>query len=153
MQKILVALSALSLGLASCSTNNVTEDDSIKKYFDEQNVIGTFGQFDNTRGEFTIYNLARFADTAFLPAQTFDVVNAMIALETGEVQNDSAVLIMSHDKPREPVEPMDSVSRCEDLPMYAAFRANCLPFFSAARIRNRQGKNAILAGFIRLWPA
>ena len=70
MRKILVALSALSLGLASCSTNNVTEDDSIKKYFDEQNVTGTFGQFDNTRGEFTIYNLARFADTAFLPAQT-----------------------------------------------------------------------------------
>ena len=129
MRKILVALGVLSLGLVSCSPNNVIEDDSLKKYFDEQQVTGTFGLFDNTRGEFTIYNLARFADTAFLPAQTFDIVNAMIGLETAQVRDDSAVLITTDFLLRDPGEPKDSVVPCENLAMYEAFRTNCSFFF------------------------
>src|SRR5688572_29508688 len=126
MRKITVVLCVLSLILFGCSPNNVIEDNSIKKYFDEQNVTGTFGQFDNTRDEFTIYNLARFADTAFLPGGTFDIVNAMIALEAGVLQNDTSLFVknvigltlFATDNP------------CDTgLILRQAFRLNCTPFF------------------------
>ena len=54
--------------ITSCSPNNVKTDDSLKKYFDEKQVTGTFGLYDNGTGQFTIYNLSRFKDSAFLPA-------------------------------------------------------------------------------------
>ena len=121
MRKITVVLSVLSLILFGCSPNNVIEDNAIKKYFDEQNVTGTFGQFDNTRGEFTIYNLARFADTAFLPGGTFDIVNGIIALEAGVLPNDTNTInINSNLRPTFAVE-----SPCDTgLTLRAAFRSN-----------------------------
>jgi beta-lactamase class D len=126
MRKILAVLGVLSLGLFGCSPNNVNEDDSIKQYFDEQNVTGTFGQFDNTRGEFTIYNLARFADTAFLPAASFDVVNAMIALETGVITNDTNAFIHRIHFARVFAEGEEN---CDSMSMRVAFRSNCTPYF------------------------
>jgi len=61
--------------LNSCTSNNVTADDSLKKYFDQYQVTGTFGMYDNGHAQFTIYDLHRFADSAYLPASTFKIVN------------------------------------------------------------------------------
>ena len=72
--KTFLSILALTFLLGSCTQNNVTEDDSLKQYFDAAGVAGTFGMFDNGQGHFTIYNLKRFRDSAYLPAATFDIV-------------------------------------------------------------------------------
>ena len=77
---------------ASCSQNNVNEDASLKKYFDAAGVGGSFGLFDNGQGSFTIYNLLRFRDSAQSPAGTFDIVQSLIAIQTGVVKDDTALI-------------------------------------------------------------
>ena len=86
--KTLISILALTFLMASCSQNNVTEDDSLKQYFDAAGVTGTFGMFDNGQGHFTIYNLKRFRD-AYLPAQTFDIIQSLVGIQTGVVKDDS----------------------------------------------------------------
>lgn len=85
-------LFAGSLFLLACNTNNVNQDNSLKKYFDEAGVTGTFGIFDNAQGQFTIYNLLRFRDSAYLPASTFKIFNSLAALGTGVVFSDTVVV-------------------------------------------------------------
>ena len=109
-------LAAIVILIAACSPNNVEEDDSLKKYFDEHKLTGTFGLFDNARGKFNIYDLQKFKDSTYLPASTFKIVNSLIALETGRVKDDSTVLIWNGIT-------WPTVPACNaDLPMYKAFR-------------------------------
>jgi len=82
----------LVLLVAACSQNNVTVDNSFKKYFDSAGVNGSFGLFDNGQGKFTIYNLNRFRDSTYLPAGTFDIVQGLIGVQTGLVKDDSSLL-------------------------------------------------------------
>jgi beta-lactamase class D len=106
----------------SCSPNNVAQDDSLKKYFDEQHVIGCFGLFDNGTGDFAIYNLKRFRDTGFVPASTFKIVNSLIGIQTGRVQDSSTVI------------PWDGIKRPvaewnQDLTMKQAFYYSSVPWY------------------------
>jgi len=78
--------------LAGCTQGNVTEDDSLKQYFDAAGVGGCFGMFDNGQGHFTVYNLHRYRDSSYLPAGTFDILQSLIAVQTGVVKDDSAVI-------------------------------------------------------------
>jgi beta-lactamase class D len=108
--------------LSSCSSNNVTEDDSLKKYFDSAGVTGCFGMFDNGRGDFTIYNLNRYRDSAYLPASTFKIVNSLIGIETGVISDEKMVI------------KWDSVTRWnpdwnKDLTMEEAFRVSAVPYY------------------------
>ena len=82
----------LAVFFTACSQNNVTEDSSLKKYFDSAAVSGSFGLFDNGQGHFTIYNLPRFRDSAYLPAATFDMLQSLIGVQTGLVKDDSALI-------------------------------------------------------------
>jgi len=77
---------------AGCSTNNVTVDNSPQKYFDSAGVKGTFGLYDNGQGHFTIYNLARFRDSAYPPGATFDVLQSLVAVQTGAAANENSPL-------------------------------------------------------------
>jgi beta-lactamase class D len=118
----------------ACSVNNAKEDDSLAPLFNKYKVQGTFGMFDNGSGEFTIYNLSRFRDTAYLPASTFKVVNALIGLETGRVKDSAAVI------------KWDSVNRNiqewnQDLPMYKAFEYSAVPWFQ--ELARRIGKDTM----------
>jgi len=90
--KTFLSILAVALLLTSCTQNNVTEDDSLKQYFDAAGVAGTFGMFDNGQGHFTLYNLKRFRDSAYLPASTFDILLSLIGIQTGVVKDDSAVI-------------------------------------------------------------
>ena len=108
--------------LFSCSVNNTREDKSLSKYFDQNQLQGTFALFDNGTGEFTVYNMNRYRDSAYLPASTFKIVNSLIGIETGVVK-DSAMVI-----------PWDGVVRNipewnRDLKMHEAFRYSCVPWF------------------------
>jgi len=134
MSRSLFALLFISFFVVSCSHNNVTEDKSLKKYFDSAGVAGCFGLFDNGQGHFTIYNLERFRDSAFLPASTFKIVNSLIGLQTGIAKDDSMVI------------PWDHVIRSrpewnQDLTMKQAFRVSCVPWFQ--ELARRIGKDTM----------
>lgn len=81
-----------SLLIFSCSPNNVTIDNDLKKHFDDNKVEGCFAIYDNGKNEFTIYNLERYRDSAFTPASTFKIVNTMIGLKTGKIFNEKEVI-------------------------------------------------------------
>jgi beta-lactamase class D len=122
MRCLLCALCFVALVFTSCSPNNVAQDNSLKTYFDEQHVYGCFGLFDNGTGNFAIYNLKRFRDSAFLPASTFKIVNSLIGIQTGRVQDSSTVI------------PWDGITRPikewnQDLTMMQAFRLSAVPWY------------------------
>ena len=83
----------IALLFTACSTNNVTVGDSMKQYFDSAGVRGDFGLLDNGQGHFTIYNLARFRDSAFVPGETFDIVLSLLAIQTGVAKDEHTYVI------------------------------------------------------------
>ncbi len=78
--------------ISSCSHNNVTIDNSLSKQFDSAGLTGAFGLFDNVQGHFTIYNLPRYRDSAYLPGGTFDIVSSLVGIQTGVVKDDSSLI-------------------------------------------------------------
>ena len=130
---LLILVAIIQFG-NSCSPNNVEEDDSLKKYFDENKVTGSFGLFDNAIGQFTIYKLQHFKDSAYLPASTFKIVNSLIGIETGRVKDDSTIIEWNGNP--------SIIPAChESLPMYKAFRFSCLPWFQ--ELARRIGKDTM----------
>jgi beta-lactamase class D len=120
--------------IQACSTNNVKQDKSLKKYFDENKVEGCFALMNNATGKFTVYNLARYRDSSYLPASTFKIVNSLIGLQTGKIVNDSMVI------------KWDGVKRWlddwnQDLTMYGAFRVSSLPYYQ--EVARRIGKDTM----------
>jgi beta-lactamase class D len=132
--RISCLLLLISFFLSSCTPNNVTTDDSLKKYFDQYHVTGTFGMLDNGHEQFTIYNLQRFADSAYLPASTFKIVNSLIGLQTGVISNEKMVI------------PWDGVVRPnadwnKDLTMEQAFKLSAVPYYQ--EVARRIGKDTM----------
>lgn len=118
----IVAAAVFSIMVISCSVNNATEDNEIRTYFDQHKVTGTFGLFNNGTGEFTIYNMSRFRDSAYLPASTFKIVNALIGIETGRVKDSSTIIRWDGIKREIP-------SWNQDLTMQKAFEYSAVPWF------------------------
>lgn len=119
------------LFFASCNSNDVTIDNSLKKFLDNNHVQGTFGLFNNQSGQFTIYNLTRFRDSAYLPASTFKIVNSLIGLEIGRISDEKMVI------------KWDGIKRSitdwnQDLTMQQAFKVSAVPYYQevARRIGN-----------------
>jgi beta-lactamase class D len=124
----------LFISLFSCSPNNVKIDQSLKKFFDENHVHGTFALLNNGTGEFTIYNLKRYRDSSYLPASTFKIVNSLIGLQTGVITNDSMII------------KWDGVKRWnndwnQDLSMYKAFRLSAAWYYQ--EVARRIGKDTM----------
>jgi beta-lactamase class D len=118
----LVFLIILLSGFASCSPNNVTINNDLKKFFDQNRVNGTFGILSNGSGDFTVYNLSRFKDSAYLPASTFKIVNSLVGLETGKITDEKMVI------------KWDGITRAipewnRDLTMADAFKFSAVPYY------------------------
>ncbi|WP_416440573.1 penicillin-binding transpeptidase domain-containing protein [Phnomibacter sp. MR] len=93
INKLIPALAiVVSIGMSACSTNNITQENELKKYFDSAKVEGCFGMFDNGQGQFTIYNMPRYRDSAYTPASTFKIFNSLVALGTGRIFSDTVVV-------------------------------------------------------------
>lgn len=127
-------ISAIALLLQACSPNNIKQDNSLKKYFEENKVDGCFALMDNATGKFTVYNLSRYRDSSYLPASTFKIVNSLIGLQTGKIVNDSMVI------------KWDGVKRSnedwnKDLTMYDAFRVSAVPYYQ--EVARRIGKDTM----------
>jgi beta-lactamase class D len=140
MRRIAFYLLPFSLYLIACSSNNVTEENSFKKYFDSAGVGGSFGLFDNASGQFTIYNLAAFKDSVYLPASTFKIVNSLVGIETGRISNENMVI------------KWDGVTRFfpngdtafawnRDLTMKEAFKVSAVPYYQ--EVARRIGKDTM----------
>lgn len=134
MRTFIAAFSILLILLSACSPNNVEVDDSLEKYFTDNKMTGCFGLFSNSSGNFTVYNLSRYRDSAYLPASTFKIVNSLIGLQTGKITNDSMVI------------PWDGIDRgraeCnKDMSMYEAFRLSCPPWYQ--ELARRIGKDTM----------
>lgn len=130
----IIALCLLPLAFAACSPNNVDEDKELEKYFTENKVTGCFGLFNNGSGRFTVYNLPRFTDSVYTPASTFKIINSLIGLETGRVQDTNTVI------------GWDGIDRgrpeCnKNMTMYEAFRLSCPPWYQ--ELARRIGKDTM----------
>ncbi|HMU44722.1 MAG TPA: penicillin-binding transpeptidase domain-containing protein [Chitinophagaceae bacterium] len=134
MKNILFPSLIIGLFLVSCSRNNVKQDDSLKKYFDENKVEGCFALMDNATGKFTVYNLSRYRDSSYLPASTFKIVNSLIGLQTGKIVNDSMVIKWDGVQRRVP-------EWNKDLTMYEAFRVSAVPYYQ--EVARRIGKDTM----------
>lgn len=124
----------------ACSSNNVTINNSFKKYFDDNHVTGAFGLFDNAQGHFTIYNLPGFKDSAYLPASTYKIVNSLIGIETGRISNEKMVIkwdgIVRTFPGGEPATAWN-----KDLTMEEAFKASAVPYYQ--EVARRIGKDTM----------
>ncbi|MBC7949909.1 MAG: class D beta-lactamase [Chitinophagaceae bacterium] len=119
---------------SSCSLNNVKTDESLKRYFDDNKVEGTFALMDNGTGKFTVHNLARYRDSSYLPASTFKIVNSLIGLQTGKITNDSMVI------------KWDGIKRFsedwnQDLTMFKAFRVSAVNYYQ--EVARRIGRDTM----------
>jgi beta-lactamase class D len=124
----------IASAFAACSPNNVKSDDSLKKIFDENKVTGTFGLFDNGQGNFTIYNVSRFKDSAYLPASTFKIINSLVGIETGRIVDEK--MIIKWDGVSRPVEAWN-----HDLTMTEAFKVSAVPYYQ--EVARRIGKDTM----------
>lgn len=97
----LIIVGLMILGNA-CSLNNITEKPAYKQYFEAEQVRGCFTLYNNANGEFYIYNLKRYADSTYLPSSTFNIVNGLIAIETGVVNNEKMNFIWDRNIRRFP---------------------------------------------------
>ncbi|MGE9310675.1 penicillin-binding transpeptidase domain-containing protein [Niabella sp. CJ426] len=125
---------ALVMMQASCTQNNVKEDNTPKKYFDAHQLNGCFALYNNGTGLFTVYNLKRYRDSTYLPASTFKIINSLIGLQTGKISSDSMVI------------PWDGITRNipdwnKDLNMYQAFRVSAVPYYQ--EVARRIGKDTM----------
>jgi beta-lactamase class D len=93
MSRPLITLLFAPVVFVACSPNNVTVDNSLQRYFDSAGVKGSFGFFDNGQGHFTIYNLSRYRDSLYQPAATFDILQSVIAIQSGVVKDDSSEIL------------------------------------------------------------
>lgn len=132
--KSLLAFLFVCLAFASCTPNNVSIDHSLGQYFKDNGVEGCFALLNNGTGNFTIYNLERYRDSAFLPASTFKIVNSLIGLQTGKITDEKMII------------QWDGIDRgrpeCNrDLSMYDAFRLSCPPWYQ--EMARRIGRDTI----------
>jgi beta-lactamase class D len=112
----------------------VQTDNSISRYFEKEKLTGSFGLLNNNNGQFTIYNLTRFRDSAYLPASTFKIVNALVGIQTGRVKDDSTVI------------PWDGITRNikewnQNLNMKEAFHFSSVPWYQ--ELARRIGKDTM----------
>ena len=90
MRKLLAALPVIAVLFSACSINNVTEDDSLGRFFDSAGVKGCFALYDNGQGRFTVYNLPRYRDSLYPAGSTFDIVASLIAFQSGVIKDAKA---------------------------------------------------------------
>lgn len=86
MNKTFAAL-FISLFFLSC-TNMAKVDNSLKEYFDAENVEGTFALMNNQRGDVTVFNLEM--DTQRVsPGSLFKIAHTLIGIETSRITDEA----------------------------------------------------------------
>jgi beta-lactamase class D len=125
--------------LTSCSVNKANNDDSLKKYFDENKVEGCFTMLNNADGEVTVYNM-KYDTMRFSPASTFKIFNSLVGLQTGVI-TDEKMIIKWDEKNR--IFPNGDTAKSwnKDMDMAEAFKASSVPFYQ--EVARRIGKDTM----------
>ena len=116
---ILLAAAGLPWLSAPAQTNQVMAE--LGKYFEEFHVKGSFVLYDLHRDRFTCYNPDQL-NQEFLPASTFKICNSLIALETGVIPDENAVIKWDGVK-------RDNPSWDRDNDLKSAFRNSVVWFY------------------------
>jgi beta-lactamase class D len=128
-----IVIIASFLLLVSCSVNKAKIDNSLKKYFDENKVDGCFTMYNNATGDVLVYNME--LDTMrFSPASTFKIVNSLIGLQTGAIENDT--MLIKWDGVKRQNEEWN-----KDMGMKEAFKVSCVPYYQ--EVARRIGKDTM----------
>ena len=123
----------------SCSVNKANNDESLKKYFDENKVEGCFTMFDNASGEVTVYNM-KYDTMRFAPASTFKIFNSLVGLQTGRIVNDT-MMIKWDGKIRFYPNGDTAVKWNKDLGMTEAFKVSSVPYYQ--EVARRIGRDTM----------
>lgn len=98
-KQTILLLTLAVFGLTACTQGQTTEiREDFKKYYDHFNLDGSFALYDPQMDKYIFYNQDQFEQT-FLPASTFKIINSLIGLETGVINDENFVI------------PWDSVTR------------------------------------------
>lgn len=119
--------------LFSCNANNIKVDNDLKKYFEENDVTGSFAVFDNSHGDFIVYNLNRYKDSAYVPAQTFHIILAMAGVQKGVILNEKIAL--------QPDSSFLPFVEGADINLKQAIEKNSIPYFR--EVAKRIGKDTL----------
>jgi beta-lactamase class D len=142
--KMVPAVFLITLIFGACSTNNVTIDDSLGQLFDSAGVKGDFGLFDNGQGSFTIYDLPRFRDSLYPAGETFDLLQALIAFQTGVLKDDKAVLVVKDTVTVHTVSHAQEKSSPVDVTVGEAFRVTGVEnFVTFQKLANQIGIDSL----------
>ena len=126
-------LFACCLFLSACTVNKADNDESLKKYFDENNVDGCFTMFNNADGKVTVYNM-KYDTMRFSPASTFKIFNSLVGLQTGVILDEKMVI------------KWDGTERWnkdwnKDMNMTEAFKVSSVPYYQ--EVARRLGKDTM----------
>ncbi len=109
----------LFIACAQGQTGEVRQ--SLKQYFSEYNVSGTFVLYDQKNKHYIYYNPAR-AKQKISPASTFKIPNTLIGLELGEIPNEDHVFKWNERQYR-------IKNWNQDLVLHDAFQFSCVPCY------------------------
>lgn len=128
-----VANFLLLISLASCSVNRAKNDDSLKKYFEENKVEGCFSMLNNADGKVTVYNM-KYDTMRFSPASTFKIFNSLVGLQTGVITDEKMQI------------KWDGFTRWnekwnKDMDMVEAFKVSSVPYYQ--EVARRVGKDTM----------
>lgn len=82
----------VSVYLFACSPNNVEENAALASLLEKEKVTGSIGVFHNLSGDFVLSNKNWFRDSTANPGSSFDIVQSLIAIETGRLKDDSSIM-------------------------------------------------------------
>lgn len=88
--KTILFISAYLFVLSACTKKEETKPE-LKKHYDKYQVEGSFILYDLKKGKYLFYNVERAKDR-FSPAATYQIFNALVALDTGIVKDENHLL-------------------------------------------------------------
>jgi len=82
----LISYVLIIVSIHSCSVNKAHIDNDLKSFYDSEKTAGCFTMLDNATGQITVYNMG-MDTTRYAPGATFEILNNLIALQTGAITN------------------------------------------------------------------
>lgn len=99
----------------------VTDRPDLARFFNEENVAGSFLLYDLKKDAYTAYHFDR-CQQGFLPASTFKIANTLIGLETGILQDERTLMKWDGVK-------RDIATWNQDNTLQSAFQVSCVPCY------------------------
>lgn len=87
---LLLLLSLFTICNCSLQSDQIERPD-FEEFYDEYNVEGSFALYNQNQNEYIFYNKHLF-EKPFTPASTFKILNSLIGLETGVIEDENYVI-------------------------------------------------------------